>query len=245
MSSAKTSKTQAAKPKAAKPSAPKAAKAPRASAAPKAAKAPRASAAPKATKTKYHEFILQLSDDQAKRLAHGENIRLKAEDISPSAGDVIFLTAQQVNRLRKAKAAGKGAELKLSDAQRSHQRKMGAGRFSDMLRGIGKAIRGAVQRVAPIVTRAARQTASQLLTEHGPELVQSAQQAIGAVGNRATRATASFLPDPMQDWVQQGVNLGQTWSGEQLQGLLDGLNRTVRGQEVLGAGLYLQGGLQV
>ena len=49
----------------------------------------------------------------------------------------------------------------------------------------------------------------------------------------------------MQDWVQQGVNLGQTWSGEQLQGLLDGLNRTVRGQEVLGAGLYLQGGLQV
>jgi len=65
-------------------------------------------------------------------LALGDAVTLSTKHF---AGDVIFkLTTTQLKRLEKAKAAGRGCQLKLTPAQVKHMAQKGSGKFTDYLR---------------------------------------------------------------------------------------------------------------
>lgn len=75
--------------------------------------------------TKYIETSLNLSPIQKSKIASavrqkkGTTIRLSASDFT--GNDKIRLTKQQINKIRKAKSKGIGADLKLSKTQLSKQ----------------------------------------------------------------------------------------------------------------------------
>ena len=65
-------------------------------------------------------------------LALGDAVTLSPKHF---AGDVIFkLTTTQLKKIEKAKAAGRGCQLKLTPAQVKHMAQKGSGRFTDYLR---------------------------------------------------------------------------------------------------------------
>ena len=77
-------------------------------------------------------------------LALGDAVTLSPKHF---AGDVIFkLTTTQLKKIEKAKAAGRGCQLKLTPAQVKHMAQKGSGRFTDYLRS-------GVNYVKPIVRK--------------------------------------------------------------------------------------------
>ncbi len=65
-------------------------------------------------------------------LALGDAVLLSPKHFE---GDVVFkLTTTQLKRLEKAKAAGRGYQLKLTPAQVKHMAQKGSGKFTDYLR---------------------------------------------------------------------------------------------------------------
>ena len=92
----------------------------------------------------YHEVQLGPSEGQMADLALGDAVTLSTKHF---AGDVIFkLTTTQLKRLEKAKAAGRGCQLKLTPAQVKHMAQKGSGKFTDYLRS-------GVNYVKPIVRK--------------------------------------------------------------------------------------------
>ena len=187
-------------------------------------------------RTTYHPFSLDLSDEQLKRIADGHKVRVKAEDIDNPDGDVLLLTTTQINRLRKAKAAGKGAELSLSMTQQKYQAIHGSGRFGDFFRGIGRAIGSLARRAAPVLKQKARQAVGQLLDAHGDQIVQKGAQLVGSAAGHARAATTGITPSVLQPLVDQGIQIGNQFGQDQLRAVLDGIRSTVNGR-----GLFLPG----
>ena len=75
-----------------------------------------------------------LTKEQAKKLAKGHPIQLKAAAIK-NGNHPIYLTKTQINHLQKAAAAGKGARISFSGRQVHHHLKMGGGFWSDFANG--------------------------------------------------------------------------------------------------------------
>ena len=187
-------------------------------------------------RTTYHPFLLDLSDEQLKRIADGSQVRLKPEDIDNSKGDTLLLTTTQINRLKKAKAAGKGAQLSLSKTQQKHQAIHGSGRFSNFFKSVGQAIGSLARRAVPALKQTARQAASQLLDAHGDRIAQKGAQLLGSAAGHARAATTSVTPAALQPLVDHGIQIGNQFGQEQLQALLQGIRSTVTG-----SGLFLPG----
>jgi hypothetical protein len=80
----------------------------------------------------YHEVQLGPSEGQMADLALGDAVTLSPKHF---AGEVVFkLTTTQLKKIEKAKAAGRGCQLKLTPAQIKHMAQKGNGRFTDYLR---------------------------------------------------------------------------------------------------------------
>jgi hypothetical protein len=78
----------------------------------------------------YHQHSFKLSPLQLRKLKAGNKIRLQNSALDGS--NVLFLTATQMNKLNKAKKAGKGMELMLSGSQLSHNIKHGGSIWGDI-----------------------------------------------------------------------------------------------------------------
>ncbi len=88
----------------------------------------------------YQKFQINVSDAQKRALLQGKSVRLSLKALK-GGPDEVFLTATQQKRFAKAVAAGKGADLRFSNAQARFNSKHG-GSFFGFLKGVGKAIAG-------------------------------------------------------------------------------------------------------
>ena len=87
--------------------------------------------------TTYHPYKIALTDGQKKKLQKAyvsktaATLRVKPGQIE--RGDELLLTATEISRLKKAAAAGKGVELKLSQTQIQNTAQRGGNLFSAVL----------------------------------------------------------------------------------------------------------------
>ena len=87
--------------------------------------------------TTYHPFKVNLSDGQKEKLARAYKtnssltIRLKRNETI--GRDELLLTANQINRINKARALGNGAEIKISKAKIREVLKEGGSLFSAII----------------------------------------------------------------------------------------------------------------
>jgi len=87
--------------------------------------------------TTYHPLKFALTDGQKKKLQKGYaskravDLRIKPEQIG--RGDILLLTATQINRVKKAIKTKKGVDLKLSQTQIENTAQRGGNLFSAML----------------------------------------------------------------------------------------------------------------
>lgn len=170
----------------------------------------------------YHSVTLGPSDGQMSDLASGRTILLNPGDMD---GDVTFhLTTAQVNRIKKAYAAGRGCKLKLSAAQVKMMAQKGSGRFSDYLRQGYDFVKPTIRAGARAGLSAGRQLAekkmSGALTAAEKRIAQAAGlEGSGFFSNLARRAAhggidivadqlGGALPRP-----KKGVAVAQAGSG--------------------------------
>jgi hypothetical protein len=82
----------------------------------------------------YHPYQLSMSVEQARKLAHGQRVKLTPEQIGH--GSLFHLTKTQHTHLLHAKRSGAGAMITFSATQLQHHRVHGRGGFSDFLRSV-------------------------------------------------------------------------------------------------------------
>ena len=86
----------------------------------------------------YHAVKLNLTKAQQSKLRNGHTIQLKPEHMR-SSSHTVYLTQQQINRMKKALEMKKGMRLTMSPTQHKHNRLHGGG-FWDMLKSGASAI---------------------------------------------------------------------------------------------------------
>lgn len=171
----------------------------------------------------YHSYVLALSAHQIQRLSGGHSIRLKHADLEAADGGVpVCLTTTQLNRVKKARAAGKGVQLQFSEAQLAAcaADKIGAGFFGDSMKKIGSTVRAVASN--PM----AQQLAATIADRYGA-------QGIDAVGDLAAGAINSRVHEGLTPFVDMGMNLGKRYTKSQLDALIKGVKK--------GSGLYAPG----
>lgn len=175
-----------------------------------------------------HGFTL--SDDQLRRIAQGQAIRLKHANLEGS--DQIFLTKPQVTKINRAKSAGKGIQLQLSIAQLEHATVEGSGRFTDFIRKLGSMAASVARPAASLLFENVRE-------DVGKAGAKLADHALGAVGSTVKKYVGG------DKFVDAGVALGNKHSQAQIEKLLEGISRTITGgcacQAVVGRGLFAPG----
>jgi hypothetical protein len=184
--------------------------------------------------TSYHETTLNLSDRQLSRLAHGEKVRLKHSDLS---GDVIvMLTQTQLNRIAKAKTAGKGLTLELSQTQISAccDHKVGGGIFKDALGKVGRFVKSTASTVASKAIPFAKHVASALISRYG-------DSALDAVSGKVASKVSQLAPDLVKPLVDAGIDWGKKLTRSQLEHFHRGLLQGAGIHASRGEGLFLAG----
>jgi len=87
--------------------------------------------------TTYHAYKIALTDDQKKKLQKAyvskTVVALRVKPGQIGRRDELLLTATQISRVKKTAAAGKGLELKLSQAQIQNTAQGGGNLFSVVL----------------------------------------------------------------------------------------------------------------
>jgi len=146
----------------------------------------------------------------------GLKIRLKPTQLSGGESpDTLLLTKTQINRLEKARAAGKGCELQLSEAQFTHNARHGSGRFSDFFAKVGNYV---------------RDKALDGISSVGSNLIKAGSKLLGAKVKGVALAS-------MDSFVDAGIEAGGKWTATQLESFLKGLKSTKTGSGVLGSGV--------
>jgi len=140
----------------------------------------------------------------------GMKIRLKPVSGGESP-DTLLLTKMQINRLEKARAAGKGCELQLSQAQFTHNAKYGSGKYSQFFAKVGNYVRDKTLDGAAALGNAAIKAGSKLVGE----------------------TVKGFTPTSLDAFVDAGVTAGSQWTSSQLQSFLRGLKSTKSGSGLL------------
>ena len=91
--------------------------------------------------TTYHPYKIALSDGQKKKLQKAyvskKAVILRVKPGQVGRGDELLLTATQISRLKKTSAAGKGMEIKFSQAQLQNTAQRGGSLFSAVV-GLAK-----------------------------------------------------------------------------------------------------------
>ena len=90
----------------------------------------------------YQPYHLQMPMEQIKKLSKGQTVRVDPKHHGGSA--VAYLTKPQIAKLKKAHAGKKGANLRLSQAQIRHHKKVGGSFFGDLWSGIKSGVSKAV-----------------------------------------------------------------------------------------------------
>ncbi len=85
----------------------------------------------------YHGYGVNLSRAQVSSLGRGATVRLKHGDLAGQ--DKVYLTQTQITRMNRCRAANKGCDLKLSNAQLRHHVQHG-GSILDTLKSFGKTV---------------------------------------------------------------------------------------------------------
>ena len=182
--------------------------------------------------TSYESVTLPLDQRQIDRLSNGEAVRLKHSELSSAEGVPVCLTKTQVARIAKAKAAGKGVQIKLSQAQIAAccQHHVGGSVFSNAV--------SRAKDYIPQATNAAKGLAASLLEQFG-------QKGVDAASNAVSHLAADKLPDFLKPFAEIGVTLGSKYAGHQLQALINGMRQTKNGVGLYapgtGSGLFLPG----
>ena len=144
--------------------------------------------------TEYHQHSFGISDYQVKRLAKGEKIRIKVENMTGSVP--VCLTTLQMKKVERHLKAGKGMDLQLSPKQIAQCVKFGGsiwGSIKDGLKSVGKfgldkiAIPVATnlfnQRVLPVVTRKVEDLGDRALKKVGMGAKPKRAQKGGFIGS--------------------------------------------------------------
>lgn len=182
----------------------------------------------------YETVNLPLDERQVDRLSKGEAVRLKHSELSATEGVPVCLTKTQVARIAKAKAASKGVQIKLSQAQIAAccHHTVGGSVFSTAVTRAKDYI--------PAAASAAKGLAASLLEQYGQKGLDAAH---GAVDNLVA---SSKLPDYLKPFAEMGTTLGSKYASNQLQALLNGMRQTKNGSGLFapgsgGGGLFLPG----
>ena len=87
----------------------------------------------------YHQYSLNLSPIQKQKIVQGYKnktpVRIRLSHENLEGNDTLMLTQQQINRIFKAKASGRGLEIKFSKTQLQKQ-----GGFLSGLLNLGKLV---------------------------------------------------------------------------------------------------------
>ena len=181
----------------------------------------------------YHLVYLPLSAPQLKRLGALDPVRLKAESVqaigNEAAGVPVLLTSVQVRRIEKARAAKKGVQIQLSNAQLvascSHTIN-GGNVFSDALRKVGAWLGDKASSAAAALAPAAKTLATA-----------GASKVVDALGDAAVGASEQYIPEALVPFFEMGLSLAKKHSVAQLRKLIEGIHVGAG----VGSGLYLPG----
>jgi len=175
----------------------------------------------------YQNFACDISPLQLKRLAKGDRIRLKNDQLGHGMG--LDLTATQVKACEKAMRLGKGVQLGFSDAQIEHHMKVGDGRFSDFFKNVGSKIKSGAVSVAQNLA---------------PMLIDKAAS-IGTALVKDKVRNSEYVPDlargVLESALSDGIKYGNSRGKDELANFLGGLMQTKNGGALFvknGEGLF-------
>lgn len=167
----------------------------------------------------YLNFACDVSPLQLRRLAKGNRIRLKNDQLGHGKG--LDLTAAQVKACEKAMRRGKGVQLGFSDAQIEHHMKTGDGRFSDFFKGVGNKLKSgavsAVQNLAPMLLDKAASIGTALVKDKARNSVYVPDLARGV----------------LESALSDGIKYGNSRGKDELFHFLGGLAQTKNGGALL------------
>lgn len=147
--------------------------------------------------TTYHSYKVKLSEGQKKRLAKAYKtntaitIRLTKNELSGS--DEMMLTKRQINKLIKAKAFGKGSDIKISKTQIRKSIRYGGSLFTSLL-SLGRAF-------APTIAKTLGLSALSGLASEG------ASQVVKAISGKGIQTGGFLIPQNKIDQLIQYKHL--------------------------------------
>lgn len=180
------------------------------------------------TMTTYHSHALDLSAAQMQKLAAGRAIRLKAAQLTGS--DHVFLTETQIKRLQKAQAAGKGADLQLSNVQVEYNSIHGSGRFGDWLRGAWNTVKDTGKKAVNWISNNYGQQLVDAGSKAGAQLIDKAADRIQDKVQTGVARLPVGIRDTARDMTETGIALGNTLARDELRKLLEGIQRSTSGR---------------